>query len=440
MRLIQKFALAYIVALIFMGYGFSIARYQVFPYQQVLELEKFLKNDGDNEELSIADKVKSDLDIFPSRAIVKHPLNPTRQYSEIPFPQARDRRRPPLVYRTAGARRGYRVIFGTLDFEEGLHGAMLLDGKDRVKHTWITSEDGLEYMKVDDTNKAPHDLEVLPDGSIVFTYMFGNSLQRVDWCGNRIWAIKGPYHHNFSLSSDGSLWALKQFAAGLSAGFVQLDINDGRILRTISFKQIMEANPEIDILGIRQKDGKRKSRWANDYWHDNDVDVLTRDLASSFEQFSEGDLLISLRSLNLIFVVNPDDLKVKWWRVGVARRQHDPDWQEDGTISIYDNNMHREISRIVEIDPVTYESRIVYSGEKEDFYSYRRGNHQVLENGNILIVVSEQGRVLEVNAAGETVYEFINRYQDGENLALTDAIHLPESFLNLDELEQCPRQ
>ena len=74
-----------------------------------------------------------------------------------------------------------------------------------------------------------------------------------------------------------------------------------------------------------------------------------------------------------------------------------PDWLPNGKISIFNNNMHRGVSNIVEIDPKTYKQRVVYDGKNEGFYTWMRGKHERLEGGHIALSSPQQGRVFEVN-------------------------------------------
>lgn len=176
-----------------------------------------------------------------------------------------------------------------------------------------------------------------------------------------------------------------------------------------------------------------------DHYHPNDIEPLPPDLAGSFPQFAVGDLLVSLRSINLIFVVDPDSLKVKWWRMGPWRRQHDPDWQQDGRITVYDNNMHRSPSRIVAISPQTFQTEVLANGTDLDFYSWNRGKHQITPGGNLLITIPNQGRVIELDQDGEIVFEFLNSFDQGsnENLLVSEALYLPEDFFEFEEFPSC---
>ncbi|MBT6658534.1 MAG: hypothetical protein HOB56_12210, partial [Proteobacteria bacterium] len=151
------------------------------------------------------------------------------------------------------------------------------------------------------------------------------------------------------------------------------------------------------------------------------------------------DLLISFRSLNLITIVNPDNLRVKWWRVGQWRRQHDPDWNLDGKLYVYDNNMHRGNSNIIQIDPVTMEANRVVKGDDFDFYSSHMGKMDITPNQGILVTSPKQGRVFEVSKEGEKTFEFINRYNHDTNevLVVTGAKFLPEDYFDKNSFLRC---
>jgi len=56
---------------------------------------------------------------------------------------------------------------------------------------------------------------------------------------------------------------------------------------------------------------------------------------------------------------------------------------------------------------------IAYNADPpEDFYTYERGSHQFLPNGNLLITETFEGRILEVNAKGEVVWQYITQWDD----------------------------
>ena len=108
---------------------------------------------------------------------------------------------------------------------------------------------------------------------------------------------------------------------------------------------------------------------------------------------------------------------MKWWRVGPWLRQHDPDFTADGKIVVFDNRRdglaaaRHGGSRIVEIDPATYATEVLFAGKGlNDFYTSRLGELEVLGNGNLLLTEAEAGRCLEVTRQGKVVWEFVNRW------------------------------
>lgn len=56
------------------------------------------------------------------------------------------------------------------------------------------------------------------------------------------------------------------------------------------------------------------------------------------------------------------------------------------------------------------------------------GKHQLLPNGNLLIVVPDEGRVLETTRSGDLVFEFNNMFDDDYNAHVENAMWLPKDF------------
>lgn len=435
----QKAAILYLSAVALLVWGFAIGKYQIFPYSIYEDISLYLSDHEEAPDTTVWEKIQNDAGLRPNRLLVDFTPSLDRTYVELAIPDKNPRREHGMLYQTARVSKGYRAISGVFDFEKGLHGAVLLDPSGKIVHRWVMHEQGLGLAKVNpETNKFPHGFLVLPDGSIVFAYDTGSSIQRIDWCGKRLWGTAGNFQHAITADGMGHIWTQR-----FTTIFSKIDLETGKIVQELDGHAIMRANPEIDIFAIRQMDTDDKSIFilkGGGPWHINDIDPLTPQLAPTFPMFVVGDLMISLRSLNLLYIVDPNTMKVKWWRMGMARRQHDPDWQPDGSISIYDNSMHTPPSRIVKIDPKDYTSKVLFDGRAENFYSAIRGKHQLLPNGNMLITVSQQGRVIEVTPAGELVFEFINTYNSktNSNLALSEAIYLPEDFFDFKEIPKCP--
>jgi hypothetical protein len=140
-----------------------------------------------------------------------------------------------------------------------------------------------------------------------------------------------------------------------------------------------------------------------------------------------GQVLISLRELDIIALLDLEREKIVWALRGSWLAQHDPDLLPNGDILLFDNRGHfgeGGQSRIIEVDPVNAAVVWSYAGTAEKpFDSEVRGAQERLANGNTLISESLGGRILEVTPEGEIVWEFINpvraegrRAEDGRAL------------------------
>lgn len=447
----NKLRLAGIVWLIFL-FAFFLGMYvsiaKLWPYGPLRDLKHFVLGHP-AENLTLAQKIKNDFNFSPDRHIKKmgesdglkvayYNSFSSKHQKTLEGLILNPRRSKPLIYLSNSAPKGYRVMQGVFDFKDYLHGAIMLDPQGKVVHEWHFNTEGIAWEHNNDPNIFPHGFEIGRDGSVITAYDAGKSLTKYDYCSNVVWRLQGYYHHCITFDGPDAVWV--NFGTDVdNLQARKIDYNTGKIIKSIKYIDIMKANPDIDILGSMQEDSAIGSKWYPDNWHPNDIDPLPQSLARHYPKFKAGDLLVSMRTPNLVFVVDPDTLKVKWWIQGLTRRQHDPDWNNRGTITIYNNNMHRHFSNIVEIDPSTNEYKIVVPGQKYSFYSWWRGKHQPLPNGGYLITVPDTGRVFEVNANGEVTFDFLNTYTDDakELLAIGEARFLPTDYFG--ELPECAK-
>ena len=445
MNIIRTIALCWLVFLAgFLG-GLYVYETRVWPYSLLKNIQNFVAGHA-SENLSLIEKIENDFNFTPTRHINVNSAAKTfesEKHKELEGLSLNPRRKKPKIFLSHNAPDGYRVIIGTFDFDEVLHGVIMLDPEGRVAHVWHISQEGLDWEHPKDTNVFPHGFEIAPDGSVVTAFDEGNSIAKYDYCGNVVWDLEGRFHHSIAFEGDEAIWGWEV------NNLLKIDYHTGEVLKKIPLQKVMDANPNIDIFGILQADTREGSSWLDNPWHPNDIDPLPEELEQYYPGFSAGDLLVSLRSPNLIFVMDQETFKVKWWRQGLTRRQHDPDWNDKGTITIFNNNTTRGYCNITELNPVTYEYDVLVYGEPYNFYTMWRGKHQMMPEGGFLITSSDQGRVFETNGEGTITFEFLNTYGDKkehlaksksrlfyqEYMAVSEARFLPKDFFK--DLPQC---
>ncbi len=133
-------------------------------------------------------------------------------------------------------------------------------------------------------------------------------------------------------------------------------------------------------------------------------------LTGSDDLHAADSVLVTSRNQDRVFVISRSQRSLVWqWGKGDLSRPHDGTWLSNGNILVFDNGLDRQVSRVVEVDPVKRKIVWQYPGARgELFYSPARGMAQRLENGNTLIVVSHMGMALEVTPSGETVWRFVS--------------------------------
>lgn len=300
--------------------------------------------------------------------------------------------------------------------------AHLMNMSGRILHTWsadLVDGDSWQYA------------EVLPNGdllAIIKEYM----LIRLDWNSNILWTRSGRFHHDFDVLENGDIIAIcrrddyvdyRNIKGIILNDYLLILSPDGEIKREISLFDVLkdeipgetaikidnvldkEENMETvaeqmdeDTFLIRENDDQ-------DIFHTNTVEEVHRNIKGFCKK---GDLLISMRNLDMIGILDPNTEKLVWkWGPDNIEAQHHPALLENGNILIFDNGIHREYSRIIELNPLTSQIEWEYtSNPREDFYSASGGSNQRLPNGNTLI--ADRARIFEVTPKGEIAWEFFN--------------------------------
>jgi hypothetical protein len=343
-------------------------------------------------------------------------------------------------------------------FFDGNNKVRLMRRDGSIVHEWTLSAHALfpdpAFFRIPpatDWNAITHGTLITPEGDIVFSFESGGVV-RLDRCGKPVWTTPPGMlgHHSPNWTADGGVviaggervekrtsdipWP---FAGPYWEDLIYKFAPDGRL---VFRKPLTALFVENDMGAQFSANGRFETRVSGEF-HLNEVEELSPDLAPAFPMFEAGDLLLSLRNWNMILVTDSEAKTVKWWRIGPFVRQHDPDFEPDGTITVFDNHsddtrdgIHCSGSRIWKIDPATGSARTLYGGRPDQpMFTAERGTHQSQANGNILITEAQSGRALEVTPDGRVVWEYINRYDATRVTWLHDAETYDPAFFTVTD-------
>ncbi len=316
--------------------------------------------------------------------------------------------------------------FGITEVRAGIR---LIDINGKTLHHWEVSPKEIwpesphqdhEKNSLNTNGNYVHGTYLFPNGDVVFNVEY-MGLVRMNSAGEVLWKLPYRTHHSVFYDEEGSFWVpglqwiekgdqrIKLFP-GLKVPFTEATIlkvsPEGKILNKISLLEALyNSNNHHFIRHYRFQE-------YGDVLHLNDVEVLSSQFAEHFPLFNQGDLVASLRHGSTLVVLGQTG-KIKWISTGVFTRQHDPDFEPDGWITVFDNRMNLGRTWIRKINPLTGEVKTLYPTKPDqDFYSQAGGKHQKLSNGNRLITEARAGRVFEITPEGETVWEWIQQPYD----------------------------
>jgi hypothetical protein len=313
---------------------------------------------------------------------------------------------------------GLRFIATTWEAGAGEPSLTLMGRDGTVVHKWTINRKELFPDAQENVERAElHGSYLLPNGDVVFNLDYVGTV-RMDACGDVRWTLKEKNHHSIARGEDGSFW-IPAVSRGDTKSYPGLE-NPwvDRILHVSGEGEILDDIRVLDVVyqnNLERYIAKSRATELGDVTHLNDVEPLPPALASEYPSFAAGDLVVSLKRQDLVFVFDPESLEVKWHVRSPFIGQHDPDFTGGGWIGLFDNNVDGTKkgkmlggSRIVSFQPHTDSTRVRFPTPKSDlFYTETQGKWQDLKNGNMLLAETAAGRVVEVGPDGRSVWEFV---------------------------------
>jgi hypothetical protein len=299
----------------------------------------------------------------------------------------------------------------------------------QVLHEWVPNiQELVETIKTENPDfssmrasryQITHPL-LLSDGGIIFQN--GGPLFKVNTCSNIEWGIKGFFHHSKEQDPDGNFWVPSAFrpASYDKDVFVRYEDNaiakvspDGKVLFKKSVSKILEENGYRGLLfGAGPYD--------RDAIHLNDIQPAHY----STEYWEKGDLLVSIKNRSAIFLYRPSTDQIVWLKTGPWINQHDPDYIGQSKISLFGNDVVRDVgmqrrhfmdgyNNIYLLDLADGSVSTPYSEVLKELNvrTPTQGLQERLENGDVFIEETDHGRILRVSPK-QVIWEFTVKVDD----------------------------
>ena len=268
--------------------------------------------------------------------------------------------------------------------------------------------------------------KMLPNGNVLAYYQRnGNrSLIERDWNGNVVWSFETPdafwLHHDFERLPNGNTLVIGRRTRNSAPEIgpnpvaddwiVEVDPSGRPVWHWLTSAHYSELPLSEEA---RQAIYQANAGGKADIFHTNSVYSLPPN-----PHFATGDILVSQRDTNLVFVIERATGSIIWATQTTIGQHHAT--MTGSNILLFDNGgssgyppVSRSYSRVVEINPVTRVEEWVYDASSSAlkpaaaFFGEFMGSAQRLPNGNTLITESTWGRSFEVTAGGEIVWEYL---------------------------------
>jgi hypothetical protein len=280
----------------------------------------------------------------------------------------------------------------------------------KVVKSWIPDPDEIrarsKYRWIEPATRfIPLHPYLMEDGGL--TFIDTGPLVRIDSCSRIQWILDRAFHHSLEKDLEGNFLipvqtrkpTTRQLPVQYQNDAVATVSRDGKYLGEKSVTDMLIENGYYGLFTITYP--------AHDPLHLNDIEVAH----TSTNFWERGDLLLSVRQLNTVFIYRPSTGKIVWLRTGPWTKQHDPDFHPDGTVSVFGNDMiglgkRPELiyghSNLYVVDLATANVGLPYLDvmKAAKIGTPTQGRHRLLDNSDAFIEDSDYGRLYRASADG----------------------------------------
>jgi hypothetical protein len=234
----------------------------------------------------------------------------------------------------------------------------------------------------------------------------GNLVTEYDWDGNLTWSFQTPprdfTHHDLIQLSNGNYLVLAKDYDSQRSYLTEVD-RQQRVVWQWKTVDHLAMFPGWDLV-------------SPDPGHINSINELppNRWYVAGDQRFRPGNILVSARNLNTIFIIDKISGEVVWHYSKGLDFQHEAIMVEEGLtgegmITVFNNGFNNfsdyRRSKILSIDPVRSTCSTDY--ESAFFFSATGGTARRLWRGNTLVTSTHGGRVFEIDGDRRIVWEWV---------------------------------
>jgi hypothetical protein len=261
---------------------------------------------------------------------------------------------------------------------------------------------------------------IMKDSGLVFNNSSG--LYGVDSCSESNMFVDGTFHHSNELDHEGNIWTP---SVAYPHSYTQVgDFRDDAITKISLAGEVLFKKSIAEILvenGYRGLMAMESSSVKDiDPIHINDIQPALTDS----DYWQKGDLLLSLRARSTVMLYRPSTNKILWLKTGPWMNQHDLNFVDDHTISLFGNNIM--FGKLFEGHNSVYFYDFKTNTVSEPYQEIMKemavmtmseGRGTPLPDGDLFLDESTNGRILRVSK-DKVQWEYVNRI-DKDTIAMS---------------------